>query len=191
VRTTGSDHDGPIFPNPDRNIMPSSPDSVWVADITHIRNEAGFCDRAAALDACGRKVVDCAISKQIDTPLALAALKAAVEHRKPPRGCIHHSDRGCQSASAGDRKALKEYSLEGSMCAPASPHHNAQAESIMKTLHVEEVCLTGYETFADMAASLPRFIDEIHGVERIHSAIAYPSPDGFEARLARQAAWIR
>jgi putative transposase len=191
VRTTGSDHDRPIFPNSDRNIMPSRPNSVWVAGITHIRIEAGFCDRAAVLDACGRKVVGCAISKQIDTPLALAALKAAAEHRKPPRGCLRHSDRGCQTASTGYRKSLKGYGLEGSTSAPGNPYPNAQAESIMKTLHVEEVCLTGYETFADMAASLPRFIDEIHGVERIHSAIAYPSPDGFEARLARQAAWIR
>jgi putative transposase len=126
VRTTDSDHDRPIFTNSDRDIIPSRPNSVWVAGITHIRIEAGFCARAAVLDACGRKVVGCAISKQIDTPLALAALKAAAEHRKPPRGCLRHSDRGCQTASTGYRKSLKGYGLEGSTSAPANPYRNAR-----------------------------------------------------------------
>jgi putative transposase len=129
VRTTDSDHDMPIFPNLYRNVIPSRPNSVWVADITYIRIEAGFCYLAAVLDACSRKVVGYAISKQIDTPLALAALKAAVEDCRPPRGCIHHSDRGCQYASASYRRALKKYGLEGSMSAAANPYHNAQAES--------------------------------------------------------------
>jgi transposase InsO family protein len=28
--------------------------------------------------------------------LAVAALKAAIRARQPPKGCIHHSDRGSQ-----------------------------------------------------------------------------------------------
>lgn len=34
VRTTDSDHDGPIFPNLYRNVIPAKLDLVWVADIT-------------------------------------------------------------------------------------------------------------------------------------------------------------
>jgi transposase InsO family protein len=40
-----------------------------------------------------------------------------------------------------------------------NPYDNAQAESFMKTLKVEEVYLMEYETFGDVAASLPRFIE--------------------------------
>jgi hypothetical protein len=34
VRTSDSDHDYPVFPNRYRNVIPSRPDVVWVADIT-------------------------------------------------------------------------------------------------------------------------------------------------------------
>ena len=66
---------------------------MWVADFTYIRIAAGFCFLAAILDACSRKVVGYAISRRIDTQLALAALDAAVKTRQPPPGCIHHTDR--------------------------------------------------------------------------------------------------
>ncbi|BEP64459.1 hypothetical protein GmRootV213_50130 (plasmid) [Variovorax sp. V213] len=69
---------------------------VWVADFTYIRIASGFCYLAAILDARSRKVVGYAISRNIDTTLALAALRSAVQDRQPPAGCIFHTDRGSQ-----------------------------------------------------------------------------------------------
>jgi putative transposase len=92
VRTTDSKHDSPIFPNLYRNVVPPQPNQVWVGDFTYIRLVSGFCYLAAILDACSRKVVGYAISRSIDTNLALAALRSAVEARQPPAGCIFHTD---------------------------------------------------------------------------------------------------
>ena len=76
VLTTESQHDNPIFPNRSRDFTPTAPDQLWVADITYIGVARSFVYLAVILDAWSRRVVGYALSRQIDTRLMLAALKA-------------------------------------------------------------------------------------------------------------------
>lgn len=65
----GSESNLAVFPNRYRNIIPTDPDRVWVADIAYIRIASGFIYLAVVLDACSRKVIGYAISKRIDTSM--------------------------------------------------------------------------------------------------------------------------
>jgi len=71
--------------------------------LLHSPIETGFVYLAVIIDAWSRRVVGYA-SRSIDARLAIAALKSAIRDRYPPKGCIHHSNRRSQYASADYRK---------------------------------------------------------------------------------------
>lgn len=184
VITTDSDHNLRIYPNLYSGKRFDKVNEAWVADITYVRLETGFCYLAVILDAYSRMVVGWAISKRMDTELVCEVLKRAIELRKPPEGCIHHSDRGSQYASNEYIELLNQHKFSVSMSRKGNPYDNAQAESFMKTIKTEEVHLSEYRDFAEAASSIGLFIESVYNRKRLHSALGYVPPEEYEVMLS-------
>jgi len=184
VRTTDSNHPYPVAPNLLKDAKITGVNQAWVADITYIRIMTAFVYLAVILDVFSRKVVGWAISLRIDTELTRAALRMAIETRRPPNGCIHHSDRGVQYAAHEYVDDLNAAGLLISMSRKGNPYDNAWAESFMKTLKNEEVYLWDYKTFEDVKKRIPYFIEDVYNEKRLHSALGYCPPSEYEALVA-------
>ena len=181
--TTDSRHGLPIYPNLVEELVVTSIDQLWVADITYIRLQLEFVYLAVLLDAFSRRCLGWALQRSLEAVLALEALRMALRHRRPKPGLVHHSDRGVQYASRDYTAELQQHGIRISMSRTASPYDNAQAESFMKTLKYEEVYRTEYRSLEDARASIGEFLDKIYNRERLHSALGYRPPLEFERRL--------
>ncbi|RWP58903.1 IS3 family transposase [Mesorhizobium sp.] len=75
VATTDSNHDGPIFLNLAKDIVPTGPNQLWVSDITYVALPTRFVYVAVILDALSRLIVGYDIGRSIDARLTVAALR--------------------------------------------------------------------------------------------------------------------
>ena len=180
--TTNSNHDLAKYPNLVKNLVPVRLNQVWHADITYIRFALSFAYLSAIIDGLSRKAVGYAIGKTLCTGLTIAALKDAIDQRNTD-GLIHHSDQGFQYCSGQYLKILKENGIEISMSDKANPYDNAKMESFFRTLKVEEVYMSDYETYEDVLASIPYFIEEVYNKKRLHSSLGYMPPEEFEHKF--------
>lgn len=79
-----------------QDFTAEAPDARWCGDITYVQTVDGWAYTATVIDLHSRKIVGYAVADHLRTSLITEALAAALVTRRPPKGVIFHSDRGCQ-----------------------------------------------------------------------------------------------
>ena len=74
-------------------------DRRYVGDITYIATWEGWAYLATVIDLASRRVVGWALADHMRTELVDDALSMAFSTRRPEKGVIFHSDRGCQGST--------------------------------------------------------------------------------------------
>ena len=136
--TTDSNHKFNIAPNLlNRNFSADRPNQKWVVDISYIWTREGWLYLAVVLDLYSRRVIGWAVSNRMKRDLAIRALNMAIALRRPPKGCIHHSDRGSQYCSHDYQKILRRNGFKVSMSGKGNCYDNAAMETFFKTIKAE------------------------------------------------------
>ena len=181
-RTTDSRHAQPLAPNLiAKRPPPTGPNQAWMTDITYLRTAEGWLFLAAILDVWSRRVVGWACGVTLHASLVLAALHDALQRRRPPKGLLHHSDRGSQYVDAEYVAALAAAGIERSMSRAGNCYDNAAMESFWSTFKTDtglDQAMPASRRHAELAVF--DYIETFYNPTRRHSSLGYLSPVAYE-----------
>ena len=183
--TTDSDHTFNIAPNLlQQDFVASQPNQKWAGAITYVWTREGWVYLAVILDLHSRRVIGWAISNRMKKDLAIRALNMAIALRRPPKGCIQHTDRGSQYCSHDYQKILRKHGLTASLSGKGNCYDNAAVESFFKSLKAEMIWRRNWQTRREAEIALFEYINGFYNPRRRHSALGWKSPVAFELKAA-------
>ncbi len=183
--TTDSNHSFKFAPKLlDRDFSAGRPNRKWAGDISYIWTREGWLYFAVIIDLHSRRVVGWAVSNRMKRDLAIRAFKMAIALRQPPRGRIHHTDRGSQYCSHDYQKILRQHCFEVSMSGKGNCYDNAAVETFFKTIKAELIWRRSWPTRRAAELAIFEYINGFYNPRRKHSALSWRSPVAFEAQAA-------
>ena len=178
--TTDSKHTLPVAENLlDQQFTAMAPNQVWVSDLSYVNTEEGWLYCAAHKDLFNGEIVGYALGSRITTNLVSQSLFRAVRAKRPPRGLIHHSDRGSQYCSLVYQKTLDQFGMKASMSRKGNCYDNAPMESFWGTLKCELVHHRRYKTREEAIKDITEYIEVFYNRERRQARLSYLSPAAY------------
>ena len=174
--TTNSHHRFRKHKNLIENVVPESPEQIWVSDITYVGNRQNPMYLALITDAYSKKVMGYDLSNSLDVSGSIKALKMAIKAREYKNNLVtHHSDRGLQYCSNEYQSILKRSKLKCSMTESYDPYANAIAERINGILKSEFIGYKNKCTIETMRKLIDNSID-VYNDKRPHYSCFYKTP---------------
>ena len=170
-----------------RRFAADRPDAVWLADISYLPTGEGWLYLAAVRDLATREVVGWSMADHLGAGLACDALLMAIRRRRPPRGLLHHSDRGSQYASKPYRAILARHGIRQSMSRKGDCLDNAPMESFFGSLKNELVHRAAFPTREAARRAVFEYVESFYNRRRRHSALGFLTPAQAYEQMARAA----
>lgn len=179
-RTTNSYHHFHKWKNLIKDLVITSPNQLWVSDITYIKlSGGGVCFLHLITDAYSRKVLGWKVADSLEARHTLEAFDmaatAAAKSNVDFTNLIHHSDRGVQYCCNMYVNRLLSLGMKISMTEEYKPTDNGIAERIngvLKQLFIDGQSLS---ELSDVFFVLSKGIQFYNDV-RPHSSIGYATP---------------
>lgn len=185
--TTNSNHSLPVAANLlEQQFAPTAPNEVWVTDITYVSTGEGWLYLAGVKDVFTCELVGYAMGERMTQELTMKALWKAVQHKRPPQGLIHHSDRGSQYCAHAYRRLLDQFGMRASMSRKGNCYDNAPMESFWGSLKNELVHHQRYTTRAEAEASIREYVEIFYNRQRRHSRLGNIAPARFAEDFSRK-----
>lgn len=163
-----------------QNFTTTSPNQIWVSDVTCFRFREKNYFICVILDLFSRMVVGYKTSHKNSTQLIKAAFKMAYEQRKPSEGLIFHTDRGSNYKSYTFATYLKTFGVVQSFSRAHIPYDNSVVESFFANLKREELYRRKYKSENDLKNSIDEYI-VFYNNSRPHATNKYKTPAFKEA----------
>ncbi len=166
-----------------RVFTASTPNRLWVADLTYVSTWSGFVYTSFIIDAFSRYIVGWKVATTLHADHSLDALEMAMWQRQHDDLCglVHHSDRGVQFVSIRYTERLEEAGAFGSVGSKGDSYDNALAETVNGLYKTELIRMQGpWRTADDVELATASWVDWWNN-RRIHSADDYVTPAEFEA----------
>lgn len=176
TKTTNSFHRFYKYKNLIKDMEITRPNQVWVADITYLRTQTGFCYLSLITDLYSRRIVGYHLNNTLELAGCLRAFKRALWQSQPGSNVIHHSDRGIQYCSNQYVEELKKSGFQISMTEDKHCYENAVAERVNGILK-DEFFLD--QTFFNIehARKATKNAIKIYNTKRIHLSLHFKTPD--------------
>jgi putative transposase len=174
-----------VRPAPDlvrRDFRPAGPNQIWVADLTEVQTWEGRLYLAAIIDCYSRRCVGWAIAPHMRSELVVEALEMAIWRRQPPRGLVHHSDRGGQYVSLLFGQRCRQAGIDVSMGARGCALDNAVCEAFFASLKKELIRRRSWPTRREAQTAIFAWVEGWYNRRRLHSTLGYLSPEQYENR---------
>jgi putative transposase len=174
--TTDSHHRFRKHKNTAKNIYLTSPEQLWVSDITYVGHRQNPMYLALVTDAYSKKIMGYDTSNSLSAIGSVRALEMALKKREYSHELLHHSDRGLQYCGDDYQKVLGKYKLKCSMTEAYDPYENAVAERVNGVLKQEFLGNTKNVDLKTMQKLVSDSI-KIYNSKRPHYSCYYKTPE--------------